>query len=209
MIKNIKILIFFLSLTPLARLVWLAIMENLGANPVEFILRSLGTWTLVFLLLTLSMSPLRLLFKFKWPMALRRLLGLYAFFYGSLHLLAYAGLDQWFDWGAIVHDIAKHPYVLVGFSAFLLMIPLAVTSNHSMMRRLKQHWQALHRLVYLIAILGVTHYWWLVKKDITQPLLYAAVLFILLAIRVYYRRPSSWRIFASTIEKRGVPGNLS
>lgn len=189
LIRNAKIAVFAIALLPLARLFWLAYTDDLGANPVEFVIRSLGTWTLVFLLVTLSVTPMRLLFGIKWPMQLRRMLGLYSFFYLCLHLLSYAGLDQWFDWQAIAHDIAKHPYVLVGFAAFLLMVPLAATSNKTMIRRLKQRWQALHRLVYLIAILGVTHYWWLVKKDVREPLVYATVLFVLLAIRLYYKRP--------------------
>ena len=168
---------------------WLAFADGLGSNPVEFVIRSLGTWTLVLLLVTLSVTPMRLIFGIKWLMPLRRMMGLFTFFYVCLHLLAYAGLDQWFDWQAIVHDIAKHPYVLVGFTAFVLMIPLAVTSTQAMMRRLGRRWQKLHRLVYIIAILGVTHYWWLVKKDVTEPFLYALVLFVLLAVRLYYKRP--------------------
>jgi sulfoxide reductase heme-binding subunit YedZ len=191
MIKKAKIALFVIALLPLARLVWLGLTDGLGANPVEFVLRSLGTWTLVCLLVTLSVTPIRLIFGIKWLVPLRRMMGLFTFFYVCLHLLAYAGLDQWFDWRSIVHDIAKHPYVLVGFSAFVLMIPLAVTSNQAMIRRLRQRWQTLHRLVYLIAILGVTHYWWLVKKDVTEPLIYAMVLFFLLAVRLYYKWPIS------------------
>lgn len=191
MIKKSKIALFVIALLPLARLIWLGLTDSLGANPVEFVLRSLGTWTLVCLLVTLSVTPIRLIFGIKWLVPLRRMMGLFTFFYVCLHLLAYAGLDQWFDWRAIVHDIAKHPYVLVGFAAFLLMIPLAVTSNQAMIRRLRQRWQTLHRLVYLIAILGVTHYWWLVKKDVTEPLIYAMVLFFLLAVRLYYKWPIS------------------
>jgi methionine sulfoxide reductase heme-binding subunit len=187
--NNARSLFFILALLPLTRLVWLAFTDGLGSNPVEFVIRSLGTWTLVLLLVTLSVTPLRLLFGIKWMMPLRRMMGLFTFFYVCLHLLAYAGLDQWFDWQAIVHDIAKHPYVLVGFTAFVLMIPLAATSTQAMMRRLGRRWQKLHRLVYVIAILGVTHYWWLVKKDVTEPFIYALVLFILLAVRVYYKRP--------------------
>lgn len=184
-----------MALLPLARLVWLGLTDGMGANPVEFVIRSLGTWTLVFLLVTLSVTPIRLIFSINWLVQLRRMMGLFTFFYVCLHLLAYAGLDQWFDWQAIVHDIAKHPYVLVGFSAFVLMIPLAVTSNQAMIRRLRQRWKMLHRLVYLIAILGVTHYWWLVKKDVSEPFIYAVVLFILLAVRVYYKRPRLLDIF--------------
>lgn len=191
LIINAKVAFFILALLPLAWLVWLGVNDDLGANPVEFVIRSLGTWTLVGLLVTLSVTPIRLITGIKWPLQLRRMMGLFVFFYVCLHLLAYAGLDQWFDWNAIGKDIVKHPYILVGFSAFLLLIPLAATSNQAMIRKLRQHWQTLHRLVYLIAILGVTHYWWLVKKDIREPLIYALVLLVLLGIRIYYRRPAS------------------
>jgi sulfoxide reductase heme-binding subunit YedZ len=189
LINNTRIVLFLGFLIPLARLVWLACTDGLGANPVEFIIRSLGTWTLVALLATLSLTPIRLITGVAWPLQLRRMLGLYAFFYVCLHMLSYAGLDLWFDWRAIGRDIVKHPYVLAGFSAFVLILPLAVTSTNSMMRKLGKRWQQLHRLVYLIAILGVVHYWWLVKKDIREPLLYAFVLLVLLAIRVYFRKP--------------------
>ena len=197
LIRKIKIVIFIAALLPLTRLVVLAAMDDLGANPVEFIIRSLGTWTLVSLLATLSSTPIRLVTGIAWPVQLRRMLGLFAFFYASLHLLAYAGLDQWFDWRAIAHDIAKHPYVVVGFSAFLLMIPLAATSNRAAIRRLKQRWQALHRLVYVIAPLGIVHYWWLVKKDVTEPMIYAVVLAVLFGIRIYSRVSRPWRLTLS------------
>lgn len=197
LINRIKIVLFFVALLPLARLVFLAATDDLGANPVEFIIRSLGTWTLVSLLATLSITPIRLITGVAWPVQLRRMLGLFAFFYASLHLLAYAGLDQWFDWRAIAHDIAKHPYVVVGFSAFLLMIPLAATSNRAAIRRLKQRWQALHRLVYVVATLGIVHYWWLVKKDVSEPMVYAAILATLLGIRIYSRFSRPWRLALS------------
>jgi sulfoxide reductase heme-binding subunit YedZ len=193
LINKIKVALFCVALLPLIRLVWLASMDDLGANPVEFVIRSLGTWTLVALLATLSITPIRLMTGVAWPVQLRRMLGLFAFFYASLHLLAYAGLDQWFDWHAIVHDIVKHPYVVVGFSAFLLMIPLAATSSRRAIRRLGSRWQTLHRLVYLIATLGVIHYWWLVKKDVSEPAIYASILAVLLGIRLYNRYSRSVR----------------
>lgn len=194
LIKNVKIAFFLVALMPLARLFWLGFTDDMGANPVEFVIHSLGTWGLVALLVTLSMSPIRMLTGASWPLQLRRMAGLYAFFYIGLHLLAYAGLDQWFDLRAIGKDIAEHPYILVGFTAFVLMVPLAVTSNNRMIRLLKQRWQLLHQLVYPIAILGVVHYWWLVKKDIREPLIYALVLMVLFGIRIYYRSDSfkSW-----------------
>jgi sulfoxide reductase heme-binding subunit YedZ len=190
MIRNVKAVLFLVSLLPLVRLAWLAYTNDLGANPVEFIIRSLGTWTLVALLATLSLTPIRLLTGLAWPLQLRRMMGLFAFFYVCLHLLAYAGLDLWFDWLAIGKDIAKHPYVLVGFTAFILLVPLAATSTNVMIRRLGKYWKQLHQLVYLIAILGVVHYWWLVKKDIREPAAYGLVLMMLFAIRLYHKKLS-------------------
>lgn len=196
---------FLVALLPLARLVWLGVTDGLGANPVEFVIHSLGTWTLVGLLVTLSVTPVRLITGIKWPLQLRRMMGLFTFFYATLHFLSYAGLDQWFDWAAITKDIAKHPYVLVGFTAFVLMAPLAATSNQAAIRKLRQRWQTLHRLVYPIAILGVLHYWWLVKKDIREPLIYAIVLAVLLIIRLYHRKPVVNRFPAiSPMEKSPV-----
>jgi sulfoxide reductase heme-binding subunit YedZ len=183
----IKAVVFVLALLPLARLTVLGVMDNLGSNPVEFVIRSNGTWTLTFLLITLSITPLRQWTGMNWLLALRRMLGLYTFFYAVLHFLSYVWLDQWFDWNAIVKDVAKHRYVLVGFTAFLCLIPLAVTSTNAMMRRLGKRWQALHRLVYFIAMLGVVHYWWLVKKDLTLPLIYGVVLLLLLGYRLRFR----------------------
>ena len=182
----IKSVIFVACLIPLARLVWLAFQGNLSANPIEFITRSLGTWTLVFLLITLSVTPLRKLLNQPWLIKLRRMLGLFAFFYASLHFVTYIWLDQFFDLQAIYKDVIERPFITVGFASFLLLIPLAVTSTNNMVRRLGgKRWQKLHRLVYLIAIGGVVHYWWLVKKDITQPVIYAAVLAILLGYRIF------------------------
>ncbi|MCB5189817.1 sulfoxide reductase heme-binding subunit YedZ [Methylobacillus arboreus] len=179
--------IFLLALGPLIRLFWLGFTDQLGANPVEFIEHSTGTWALVALLLSLAVTPLRLLFNMGWLVSLRRMLGLFMFFYACLHFLAYLWLDHWFDWAGIGADIIKHPYVLVGFLALILSIPLAVTSTDAMIRKLKRRWKTLHLLAYPVAILGVLHYLWLVKKDISQPLIYALILFILLLIRLYYR----------------------
>ena len=183
----IKAAIWLLALLPLARLVWLGTHDDLSANPVEFVERSTGTWTLVFLLVTLSMTPIRLLTGIVWQVQLRRMLGLWMFFYVCLHISTYVWLDYSFLWADIVKDIIKHPYVIVGFSAFLLTIPLAATSNSYMIKRLKTNWKKLHQLVYVIAILAILHFWWLVKKDVTEPFYYAAVLFFLLGIRLYYR----------------------
>lgn len=183
----IKAGLFALALIPLFRLVWLGVQDHLTANPVEFIERSTGTWALAILLITLSMTPIRLITGAAWQIQFRRMMGLFMFFYACLHFLTYVWLDQWFDWMAIVKDIAKHPYVLVGFSALMLSIPLAVTSNRAMMQKLGTRWKKLHQLVYLIALLGVVHFWWLVKKDIREPLMYALALALLLGIRIYYK----------------------
>ena len=189
-INLIKVAIWIFALLPLARLFWLGIHDDLSANPVEFVERSTGTWALVFLLITLSMTPIRLLTGQIWQIQLRRMLGLWMFFYACLHITTYVWLDYSFLWSDIVKDIIKHPYVIVGFSAFLLTIPLAVTSNSFMIKRLKKNWKKLHQLIYVIAILAILHFWWLVKKDVTEPFYYAAVLIILFGIRLYYQYSS-------------------
>ncbi len=187
-IRGIKSAVFALALLPFVRLVAGFFLDELGVNPIETITRSTGTWTLVFLLVTLSVTPLRRIAKLHWLVRLRRMLGLFAFFYVCLHFATYVWLDQFFDWAHIVKDIAKRPFITVGFAAFVLLIPLAATSTHAMVRRLGgARWMALHRLVYPIGVLGVVHYWWLVKKDVTQPALYAAVLALLLGYRVVAR----------------------
>lgn len=184
-LTQVKIATFLLALLPLAKLMLDAWQDGLGANPIETITHRTGYWTLTFLLITLTATPLRQLFGWLWPIRLRRMLGLFAFFYACLHFLTYLVLDQFFDWTSIVEDVVKRPYITVGFSAFVLLIPLAVTSNNAMIRRLgSKNWQRLHRLVYLIGIGGVIHFAWLVKKDLSQPLMFAAMLSILLSIRV-------------------------
>lgn len=191
-ITFVKMAIWLLALLPILRLVWLGFNDNLGANPVEFVEHSTGTWTLVFLLITLSMTPIRLLTGQLWQIQLRRMLGLFMFFYACLHIISYVWLDFAFIWDELLIDVAKHPRILVGFAAFLLTIPLAITSNSYMIKRLKSNWKKLHQLVYLIAILGVVHFWMLVKKDLTEPIYYAAVLIVLLAVRAYYKyKPST------------------
>jgi sulfoxide reductase heme-binding subunit YedZ len=187
----IKIAVWVLALMPLARLIWLGFHEDLGANPIEFVEHSTGTWALVFLLLSLSMTPIRLLTGQVWQIQLRRILGLFMFFYACLHIVAYVWLDFAFIWEDIIKDVVKHPRILVGFVAFLLTIPLAFTSNSYMIKRLKTNWKKLHQLVYLIGILAVLHYLLLVKKDLTEPFYYAAVLVLLLGIRVYYKYKAS------------------
>ncbi len=179
-----KFWLFIVCLLPLARLIVLGLNDDLSANPIEFITRSTGTWTLVGLMLTLTITPLRRLTGYAGWIRFRRMLGLFTFFYVCLHFITYIWLDQFFDPAAIARDIIKRPFITVGFAAFVLLIPLAATSTHAMMRRLGRRWQQLHRLVYAVAILGVVHYFWLVKKDLTEPLVYGAVLTLLLLMRL-------------------------
>lgn len=187
-ISAIKAVLFVLCLVPAAALTWRFFDEALGANPIEAITHATGEWTLRFLLITLAVTPLRRLTGWHWLIRLRRMLGLYAFFYALLHFLTYVVLDQFFDGWAIVLDVLKRPYITVGFAAFVLLIPLAVTSTNRMIKRLGgRRWQALHRSVYAIAILGVVHYWWLVKADIAGPLIYALILAALLGARAWWR----------------------
>jgi sulfoxide reductase heme-binding subunit YedZ len=187
-VGRIKAALFVLALAPLARLVAAAFTGGLGVNPIEFVTRSTGTWTLSLLLITLSVTPLRRITGWNWLIRMRRMLGLFAFFYACLHLITYVWLDQFFDPAAIVRDVIKRPFITVGFAAFVLLVPLAATSTNAMIRRLGgKAWQRLHYLVYVIAVLGVIHYWWLVKKDVTQPMLFAAALALLLAYRVVHR----------------------
>jgi sulfoxide reductase heme-binding subunit YedZ len=186
-IGRVKAALFVLALLPAARLVVAAFTGGLGVNPIEFVTRSTGTWTLSLLLATLAVTPLRRITGWHWLVRLRRMLGLFSFFYACLHFATYVWLDQFFDAAAIVRDVIKRPFITVGFAAFVLLIPLAATSTNAMIRRLGgKAWQRLHTLVYLIATLGVVHYWWLVKKDVTQPMLFAFGLAILLGFRVLH-----------------------
>ncbi|MBS0355385.1 MAG: sulfoxide reductase heme-binding subunit YedZ [Proteobacteria bacterium] len=184
----IKTVLFVLCLLP-AFLLWRGLeMDALGANPIEALTRATGEWTLRFLLITLTVTPLRKYTGWHWLVRLRRMLGLFAFAYGVTHLLTYVWLDQFFDWQAIAKDILKRPFITVGFAALVLMTPLAATSFNAAIRRLGgRRWQALHRAIYPIAVLGCVHFWWLVKKDITQPLIYAAITATLLGLRAWWR----------------------
>ena len=185
-----KAAVFALALIPFG---WLAtgalfFPDWLTANPGEFIDRETGRWTLRFLLVTLAVTPLRMLTGWNWLLRFRRMLGLFAFFYGVMHISSYVTFRRVFDVDEIVRDITERPFMAVGFAALLLMIPLAVTSTNAMVRRLgARRWQLLHRLVYVIAPLGVLHYWFMVKRDITQPAIYAAILAVLLGWRVAAR----------------------
>lgn len=185
-LTGIRAAVFALCLIPLGNLLFDAVSDSLGANPIEAVTRALGDWALRLLLVTLAVTPVRRLAGLGWLARLRRMLGLFAFFYAVLHLLAYVVLDQFFAWDFILKDILKRPFITVGFLAFILLVPLAVTSTNAMMRRLGRNWSRLHRLIYLIAPLAVLHFWWMVKADVREPALYAAVLAVLLGVRLLW-----------------------
>jgi sulfoxide reductase heme-binding subunit YedZ len=179
-----KLAIGVLAMVPAARIGVLALQGDLGANPIAEAMNRLGFWTLTLLLATLAPTPIQIVTGWKWPLRLRRMLGLEAFLYVCLHFAVYLGLDQFFDWSAIGKDIAKRPFITVGFTALVLLIPLAITSTDGMVRRLGfVRWKRLHRLIYVAAVLGVIHFVWRVKSDLRQPLIFAAVLALLLTIR--------------------------
>ena len=182
--RYLKPVIFLACLLPLARLGWKAFDSGLGANPIQVITFSTGKWTLIFLLLTLSITPLRKLTKQYWLIQYRRMIGLFAFFYGCLHFTTYIWLDQFFDLHSVYKDIYKRPFITVGFTAFVLMIPLAATSTQRAIRKLGKRWQTLHRLIYFSAIAGVIHFLWAVKLDKRVPEIYGAVLSVLLLYRL-------------------------
>jgi len=185
-IRFFKPVIFLACLAPLAALAWKAYSGNLGANPIEVITHATGDWTIRFLLITLSVTPLRKLTRQPWLIRFRRMFGLFAFFYGVLHFLTYIWLDKFFNFHEMLADIAKRRFITVGFTGFLLLIPLALTSTAGWIRRLGgKRWQMLHRLIYFSAIAGVIHYLWLVKADIRKPLQYAAILALLLGYRIF------------------------
>jgi sulfoxide reductase heme-binding subunit YedZ len=193
-VRLLKVVVFLAGLGPLTVLVWKGFHELLGANPVDVITRSTGKWTLTFLLLTLSISPLRKLLFSSWLVRFRRMLGLFAFFYGSLHLMTYVWLDKFFDVNTMLHDIAKRRFITAGMTAWALMVPLALTSTAGWIRRLGgQRWQALHRLIYFSAAAGVIHFIWLVKADLRRPLTYGTILLSLLAVRAAFWAAGKWR----------------
>ncbi len=182
--KWMKVAVFALCLAPALLLVWKGFNGGLGANPIEFITHATGDWTLRFLAITLAVTPLRKLFQLPELVRFRRMLGLFAFFYVCLHLMTYVWLDKFFSWREIVKDVVKRPFITAGFTAFVLLVPLAVTSTAGWIRRLGgRRWQLLHRLIYLSAVAGVIHYYWLVKSDIRLPVFYAVVIGLLLACR--------------------------
>jgi methionine sulfoxide reductase heme-binding subunit len=185
LISIIKTFVFIAALGPLGWLVLKAFQNDLGANPVEFVTHATGDTALILLLCSLAITPLRKVAQLPDLIRFRRMLGLFAFFYASLHLLTFLGLDHHFNWAEVLPDVYKRPFVTAGFTAWLLMVPLALTSTAWSIRKMGgKKWQALHRLVYFSAIAGVVHYWWLVKKDITDPAIYAVILALLLGYRL-------------------------
>jgi len=183
--KWIKLPVFALCLVPLGQLAWRALHQDLTANPIEYITHQTGDWTLRFVLVTLAVTPARKLLRLPELIRFRRMLGLFAFFYGFLHFSTWIGLDKFFDWAEMLHDVRKRPFITAGFTGFALMIPLALTSTAGWIRRLGgKRWLALHRLIYVTAIAGVVHYYWLVKSDVRKPLFYGSLVALLLALRV-------------------------
>ncbi len=193
--RLLKLAVVLLSLVPLALVALDGLRGRLGANPIEAILNRLGYWTLVFVLLALVPTPLQALTGWTWLAPLRRTVGLFAFFYACLHLSTYVGVDQFFDWRAIAADVVKRKFITIGMLAFALLVPLALTSTNRAVRRLGYaRWKRLHRLVYLAAACGVVHFVWRVKADLREPLIFAAVLALLLALRLVERLRSRARV---------------
>ncbi len=200
--RSVRVSVFLLALVPLVRIVVGALTGGLGGNPIEEMLHRTGWWALAFLILTLSVTPIRRLTGIGWLVKLRRMLGLYAFFYASVHFAVYIGIDQFFAWEYILEDIAERPYITVGFTALLILVPLAATSNKGMIKRLGgKRWTRLHRLVYVAAALGVLHFLWLVKADIREPVIFGAILAALLGYRLVagqYKKLASLKWFGKT-----------
>ena len=186
-----KTLVFFLSLWPIYVISYQIIFNQLGPEPVDRIINHFGEWTLIFILLTLSMTPLKKITKSVEWIKFRRMLGLFTFFYASIHMLSYVGLDYRFDFEPLINDVLKKKFIFIGFSAWLLLIPLAVTSSERMVRLLKQNWKKIHRLIYIIGIFGVLHYIWLSKTIFFKPLIFLIILVILLLFRIKITRSAS------------------
>ncbi|SMP52818.1 protein-methionine-sulfoxide reductase heme-binding subunit MsrQ [Noviherbaspirillum suwonense] len=189
-LRRLKVVLFIVATLPFLRLVVYTINDWLGANPVEFITRNTGDWTLYFLCITLAVTPLRRLTGWNWLIRLRRMIGLFAFFYAALHFMTFLWFDHFFDVAEMLKDVVKRPFITVGFTAFVLLIPLAATSTNAMIKRLGgKRWQWLHRLIYLVAPLGILHYWWMKagKNDFSQPILFGLIVAALLLARVYWR----------------------
>jgi len=183
----LKVVIFIFSLVPIFYIIYQIITNQLGPEPIKDITHHTGKWTLYFIVITLAMTPLKKITKLNIWINYRRMFGLFIFFYSSVHLMTYVGLDYRFDLTSIGSDIIKKKYIFIGFAAWLLLIPLVVTSNKKMMKILKNNWKKLHRLIYLISLFGVIHYLWLVKRDLTEPLIFLTIILILLAFRLKFK----------------------
>ena len=188
MIKYFKPFVFIVCLWPLGTIILDIYYNNLGAEPVKKIMNHFGEWTLIFICLTLTMSPLKRITNLGFWIKFRRMLGLFVFFYATIHLLTYVGLDYRFDWEPIINDVIKKKYIFIGFSAWLLLIPLAITSSQKMIKILGRNWKNLHRLVYVIAIFGSLHYIWLSKTIFFKPLIYTLIIVVLLALRIKIKK---------------------
>ena len=211
-VKWIKPPVFLLCLVPFLHLAWRAWHQNLGANPVEEISEATGIWTLNFLVITLAVTPVRRIANQPWLVRFRRMFGLFAFFYACLHFTAYIWLDQNFDLAATLKDVAKRPFITAGFTAFVLLIPLALTSTTGWIRRLGgARWQMLHRLIYVAGIAGGVHYYWKVKSDVRQPVLYLSIIALLLAFRLVTklreRRSAERQTLAKSLEAEEYVGD--
>jgi len=191
LLRYSKIFVFLLCLWPLYSIIYGIFYNNLGAEPVDKIINHFGEWTLIFIFLTLSMSPLKKITNSTIWIRYRRMLGLFVFFYASIHLLSYVGLDYRFDFQPIINDVLKKKFVFIGFAAWLLLIPLAITSSNKMMKILKHNWKKIHRLIYVIGIFGVLHFIWLSKTIFFKPLIFLVILIILLLFRVNFKKLSS------------------
>ena len=188
MIKYFKPFVFIICLWPLGIIILDIYYNNLGAEPVKKIMNHFGEWTLIFICLTLTMSPLKIITNLCFWIKFRRMLGLFVFFYATIHLLTYVGLDYRFDWEPIINDVLKKKYIFIGFSAWLLLIPLAITSSQKMIKILGRNWKNLHRLVYVIAIFGSLHYIWLSKTIFFKPLIYTLIVVVLLTLRIKIKK---------------------
>jgi len=210
----LKVVVWILCVSPVSWLAWKATHDLLGANPLSEVTLSTGHWTLYLLLITLAISPLRKITHLNWLIRFRRLVGLFAFFYGCMHLMTYLWFDKFFDVHEIVKDIYKRPFITAGMTAWALMFPLALTSTASSIRRLGgKRWQVLHRLIYASAIAGVVHFWWLVKRDLTRPEILATILAGLLGFRIIDRllatRVSRPAMIRPETTKRTAPSGVS
>ena len=185
--RYLKMVVFILSLVPIFYIIYQILTNQLGPEPIKDITHHTGKWTLYFIVITLAMTPLKKITKFNIWINYRRMFGLFIFFYASVHFMTYVGLDYRFDLESIGDDIIKKKYIFIGFAAWLLLIPLAITSNKRMIKILKDKWKKLHRLIYLISLFGVVHYLWLVKRDLTEPLVFLTIILFLLAFRLKFK----------------------